>query len=192
MKRIKTEEAKGFPFHYPSNASVVTSAHEGKRNCIAVSRHAWFAFKPPMYGVGIGSNKHTCELIRGSGEFVVNWLPFDWVTTIAACGSKSGRDVDKFSEFDIETSDPLVVSAPVLNGVYAAYECRVESEHSVGDSTWFAGHIVAVHYDEEVFDETLQMKKLNPILWLSRETYAKADNPRIFRVDRRALTVEEM
>jgi len=76
--------------------------------------------------------------------------------------------------------------------VYAAYECQVDSEHRVGDSTWFAGHIVAVHFDEDVFDETLQMKKLNPILWLSRETYVKAENPRVYRVDRRVLTVEEM
>jgi len=192
MKRIKTSEARRFPYHYPSNASIVTARDGDRRNCIAVSRHAWFAFNPPMYGVGIGSAKHTCELIRASRQFAINWLPFEAVTKIAAAGSASGRDVDKFDKFDIRTAEPLVIQAPIVEGAYAVYECEVVSEYSIGDSTWFAANIVAVHFDERVFTDTLQMKKLAPVLWLSREIYAKAENPRLYRVDRRALTVEEI
>jgi flavin reductase (DIM6/NTAB) family NADH-FMN oxidoreductase RutF len=191
MRTVKVSEIRKYPFHYPCNAAVLTTKHGKSENCMAISRHAWFSFVPPMYGVGMGTHKHSCGLVKGSREFVINWVPFEHVTIVAAAGSKSGKDVDKFKEFGIAKVDPLVVSVPVLRDAYAAYECKVVSEHVVGDSTWFAGEIVAVHYDETVFDDTLQMKKLHPVLWLSRELYAKAENPKICRVDRTKLTVEE-
>ncbi|MFH1609525.1 MAG: flavin reductase, partial [Candidatus Bipolaricaulota bacterium] len=44
---------------------------------------------------------------------------------LAFCGSRSGREVDKFAELGLQTEPAKEVPVPLLTGCAVAYECRV-------------------------------------------------------------------
>ena len=44
---------------------------------------------------------------------------------LVICGSKSGRDIDKFAAAGLSTAASRKLSTPVLNGDFLHYECRV-------------------------------------------------------------------
>ena len=114
-----------------------------------------------MYGVSINFNHVTHALICASEGFVINFLPYEQAELIAAVGSISKRDLaaseDKFSRFAIETDEALCIEAPIVRAAYLSYECRLHSITRVGDHDWFAGDVVAVHYDSHSYDERFML-----------------------------------
>ena len=48
------------------------------------------------YGIALTSTSYGAELIRGSGVFVVNFVPHTWEDIILHCGAVSGRQENKF------------------------------------------------------------------------------------------------
>ncbi len=192
MGKIRTTEVSRFSYHYPRNTAIVSVKSEEAENCLAVAWHSSLSHNPPMYGVSIAPPRFSHKLISQSGEYAVNFLPFSQVKKVAAVGGVSGKNTDKFSQFNIEKEEPLVIDSPLLKDAYAAYECKLVSEESYGDHTWFVGEVVAAHYDEDAFGKYLQAKELTPVLYLGGDVYLEAKNPNIYRVSRKRRDVEEL
>ena len=85
-----------------------------------------FIWKKPMFTVLVRKSRHTHELIEKSGEFTIS-LPLDenMKSTLAICGSKSGRDMDKIKECNLELQGGKSISTPVIKGCGVHYECKV-------------------------------------------------------------------
>lgn len=192
MGKVRTSDVTGFSYHYPRNTAVVSVKSGDKENCLAVAWHSSLSQSPPMYGVSIAPKRYSYGLIEKAGEFAVNFIPFSEVKTVAFVGGRSGRDMDKFAKFNLGKDDPLVINSPILSDAYAAYECKLAGKEEYGDHGWFVGEVVAVHYDEEAFDKTFQMKKVKPVLYLGRDIYAQASSPKIYHISRKRLDIEKL
>lgn len=173
MEKISVEWKGSFYHYYPCVASVVTSHARGRDNAMAVAWNLPLSTDPPLFGVGISPKRFTHELILESGEFVVNFLPFDRTELIAAVAANSGRDVDKFQHFPLSPEPALKVKAPILRDAYAAYECRVVDHRPYGDHEWFVGEILMVHYVKEWFtaEGLLDPYWISPALYLGLDYY---------------------
>jgi len=163
-------------YHYPAVATVVTSHAHGKDNAMAVAWHTAISREPPIYGVCISPKRYTHGLIVASGEFVVNFVPWEKRALIAKVAGCSGREVQKFREFGIVASSGKVVRVPVLADAYAAYECRVMEQRVMGDHDLFVGSIVAVHSNKEALGKAsmLDPEQAHPVLYLGGDYYATA------------------
>src|SRR3990172_8840450 len=139
MKKISSEQLAHFYLHYPTVVAVVTTQWQGKENAMSAAWHSPLSAAPRLYGVSISPKRFTHEMIKSSGEFALNFLPYSAVETISRMGSVSGRDGDKLAVFGIATQKGLKVQAPILEEAYAAYECRVVASHTYGDHEWFVG-----------------------------------------------------
>lgn len=159
--------------YYPMMATIVTSRHRGTRNAMAVAWHAIVSMKPPAYGVSISPKRFTHDLISKSRKFAVNFMPAKEAELIAAVGGCSGRDMDKFEEFGIEESKPLVLDVPILKHAYLAIECKVFSKLRCGDHDWFVGDVVATHWSGEAFDKSghVRLRKATPVAYLGFDHY---------------------
>ena len=62
-------------------------------SCITSS---FFSFDPPMVMVGIVPSRYTFELIQNSKDYTINIPTEDLLPAVRICGSKSGRDVNKW------------------------------------------------------------------------------------------------
>ena len=176
MSKVAQYQLDEYYYHYPAVATVVTSHADGKNNAMAVAWHTAISRKPPIYGVAISPKRFTHGLIVASGEFVVNFVPWEKRELVAKVGGCSGSEVEKFLAFGIVTASGKVMQAPVLADAYAAYECRVMERRAMGDHDLFMGSIVALHWDKEALskDSMLDPGQAHPVLYLGGDYYATA------------------
>jgi flavin reductase (DIM6/NTAB) family NADH-FMN oxidoreductase RutF len=134
--------------YLPSGICIVSSAANGKQTALTVTKVGCMSTNPMLMTIGIVNSRYSYELIKASGEFVINVPTKDQIDLLTKVGRASGRDMDKFAEFNIPHHQGSQVSAPVIDGAAAVIECRVVDSVTVGDRTMFVGQAVAVGCDE--------------------------------------------
>lgn len=147
MKR-EVEIKKGLRLLPIRPVYLASMAHGGKKNIITVGMFAFFSGKPSLVGIGISPKRYSYELIRQSGEFVVNVPTKKLMKAVSICGGKSGRDIDKFEAAKLKPVKGTRVSAPLIKECPVNIECKVVHEVEIGDHVWFIGEVVATHADK--------------------------------------------
>ena len=85
-----------------------------------------YIWNKPIFMVAVRYSRHTYSLIEKSREFTVSMpLEKDLLKALAFCGSRSGRDVNKFEECGLSLADSRSLSTPVIGDCELHYECRV-------------------------------------------------------------------
>jgi flavin reductase (DIM6/NTAB) family NADH-FMN oxidoreductase RutF len=148
--------------------------------------HSPISSKPPLYGVSIAPRRFTLELILESGEFGINFLPFEAAELLAAVGGSGGRRINKLDQFHIAREEPLKTVVPILKNAYACYECKLVDHKTYGDHEWVVGEVVATHLSEESFtaEGTLDVAQRNPSLYLGAELYVTTSKDTVRHLDR--------
>jgi flavin reductase (DIM6/NTAB) family NADH-FMN oxidoreductase RutF len=128
---------------------LVSCQHKRKKNIISVGMFALFSVKPILVGVGIAPSRYSCDLIRKSGEYVVNAVDENLVEAVRICGEKSGKEADKFKLARLTPEKGIKVNAPVIKESPVSIECKVIKEVEVGDHVWFIGEVQAAQARED-------------------------------------------
>lgn len=118
---------------------VVTVRTKEKINGMTAAWVSQISLNPLMLMVSIAPARHTHNLIKESGFFVINALTEDQKDLARHFGFRSGRKVDKFeglSYFDAPKG------SPVLEGALAYFECKSMDTFKAGDHTLFIGEVV--------------------------------------------------
>jgi len=145
---------------------LVSMAHGSKKNIITIGMFAFFSGKPSLVGVGIAPSRYSCELIRKSGEYVVNAVDEKLMEAVRICGQKSGREVNKFKLANITPEKGIRVKAPCIKESPVSIECKVVKEVEVGDHIWFIGEVLATQVREgHKWNDGLLFK------WIDKEGY---------------------
>lgn len=138
----------------PVPAVMVSCCNEvGENNIITIAWVGTLCSEPPVIGIGIRKSRFSYEMIKETGEFVVN-LPSEglaWATDF--CGINSGRHVDKFGELELTAIPGEKVKAPLIGECPVNIECKVKQVLELGSHDLFIGEVVAVHADDEVIAE---------------------------------------
>lgn len=187
MTKEISEDIGAFYHYYPALAVIVTAHAQGRDNAMAAAWHTPISKEPPLYGVAISPKRFTYQLIAQSQEFGINFLPAEEAELIASVGGSKGSEIDKFQAFKIKKEKPVKTGVPILKAAYAAYECRVVDERLYGDHRLLVGEIVAVHWRKEAFleDETLDINRVCPVLYLGHEHYLTVSQFNIRTLDRK-------
>lgn len=135
------------------NLIVSCRGKDGKNNALAVGFAANVSGNPPMAMVGIVPEHYSWQLIKESGEFVINIPTKGFDKEYYYLGSKSGRDEDKFEALNLEWTEGTKVHAPLLTACPISVECKVVDCVRTGDHDLFIGSIEAIHCEESWLDE---------------------------------------
>jgi flavin reductase (DIM6/NTAB) family NADH-FMN oxidoreductase RutF len=84
-----------------------------------------FIWQKPIMMVAVRDSRHTFSIIEKAQDFTVTIPASDMSKAIAFCGSKSGRDVDKFKMCNLQTAGGLKVASPIIKAPGIHYECRI-------------------------------------------------------------------
>ena len=134
--------------------TLVSTAQSGRRNVMAAAWAMPLDFSPPKVAVVIDGQTLSRELIEASGEFVLNIPCQAMAEQVLAVGSCTGREVDKFATFAIQTSVEAVTQAPLIDGCVAWLACRVIPEaHNQQRYDLFIAEVVGAWADPRVFAE---------------------------------------
>jgi flavin reductase (DIM6/NTAB) family NADH-FMN oxidoreductase RutF len=148
---IALEHASRLVNHGPT--VLVTSAHGERRNVMAAAWSMPVEFTPPRIAIVIDKSTYTRELIAASGSFGVCVPGAAAIDLTYAVGTASGRDIDKFDAFGIQSTKGQILGVPLIEQDCAAWlECRLISEPHTEDAydTCFA-EVVAAAADARVF-----------------------------------------
>jgi flavin reductase (DIM6/NTAB) family NADH-FMN oxidoreductase RutF len=129
-------------YSIPRQVVMVTARHAGADNVWPMDWHGPLSLEPKLYGIAATRTGHGTALVRGSGVFVVNFVPASWERTIFLCGNVSGRTADKFAAAGLRKEEAESVNAPRLADSLGALECQVRQTIDLGDHTLFIGEVM--------------------------------------------------
>jgi flavin reductase (DIM6/NTAB) family NADH-FMN oxidoreductase RutF len=107
------------------------------------------SIKPPMAAISIGNTRYSHKTISETGEFVLAFPTEKMEKEIMLCGSKSGRDTDKFKEAGLTPVASKLVKPPLIKECLVNMECKVVEKTVTGDHTIFVGEILTAYISEE-------------------------------------------
>jgi flavin reductase (DIM6/NTAB) family NADH-FMN oxidoreductase RutF len=79
----------------------------------------------PIMMVAVRSSRHTFGIIEAAADFTVTIPAGDMRREIAFCGSKSGRDGDKFKACGLSIAPGRLVASPIIKTPGRHYECKI-------------------------------------------------------------------
>jgi flavin reductase (DIM6/NTAB) family NADH-FMN oxidoreductase RutF len=82
-------------------------------------------WRKPIFMVAVRETRHTFGILEKAMDFTVSIPSTDIHDTLMFCGTKSGRDVDKFKECDLHIRDSREVNSPVIDTLGLHYECKI-------------------------------------------------------------------
>ena len=128
---------------------------EGKDNVLTVAWAGTICSDPAMLFISVRPERYSYNMIRESGEFVVNLTTEDLAYATDYCGVRSGRDVDKWKEMKLTRGKANELSyAPTIEECPVNIECKVEEIKELGTHHMFIAKVVSVQVDDSYMDET--------------------------------------
>ena len=106
-----------------------------------------------MLSISVRKERYSYDIIKETGEFVVNLVTKDLVFATDYCGVKSGRDTDKFQEMKLTPLPSQHISAPGIAESPLNLECKVKQVVELGSHDMFIAEILGVTVDDRYMDE---------------------------------------
>ena len=126
-KEVNVFDYAGVILKQMDKGILMTTAADGQQNTMVIGwGHIGIIWGKPTFCTYVRESRHTKSLVDKNGEFTVN-IPLGAVdkNIIAVCGTKSGRDMDKFSQLGLETEPGMTVSVPGIRQLPLTLECKV-------------------------------------------------------------------
>jgi flavin reductase (DIM6/NTAB) family NADH-FMN oxidoreductase RutF len=130
-------------------------------NIITVSWTGTICTDPAMCYISVRPGRHSYEIIKRNGEFVINLTTKSLAFATDWCGVKSGKDHKKFSEMRLTPVPASKIKAPMIKESPVNIECIVKEIKELGSHHMFISEVVAVDADEEYIDKTTGLFRLN-------------------------------
>jgi flavin reductase (DIM6/NTAB) family NADH-FMN oxidoreductase RutF len=154
---------------YPVPAALITCGNSSDNyNIITIAWTGTICSNPPMCYISVRKNRHSYNIIKNTGEFVINLTTEELAKATDWCGVKSGSKVDKFKEMNLTAVKAKYVKAPLIDESPINIECKVTEIKELGTHDMFLAEVVAVHADNKYLNKetgAFDLSKANPIAY---------------------------
>ena len=137
----------------PVPPALISCSSQGKDNLITIAWTGILNTDPAKTYISVRPERFSYNLIKESGEFVINLPSQHIIRSIDFCGARSGKNTDKFTACRLTKEKASVVGCPMVAESPVSIECRVTDIMSLGTHDMFIADIVAVNIDERYIDE---------------------------------------
>ena len=135
---------------YPEQVVIAIARDKnGKANPITLGWTMIVSGEPPMMAIAVAKTHYSIETVRYSKCFTISFPSSEMAEAALFFGSRHGRDVDKFAEFDCKIEPAKAIDSVLLAEAVANFECTLESETEAGDHIIFVGKVVCSHINTE-------------------------------------------
>ncbi|MEW9096173.1 MAG: flavin reductase family protein [Clostridiaceae bacterium] len=85
-----------------------------------------YQWRKPILTVLVRKSRYSYELIENTEEFTVSMpLNVDLKKELTICGTKSGRDIDKFKECNLILKEGKETTTPIIGNCDMHFECKI-------------------------------------------------------------------
>lgn len=153
---------------YPLPAVMVSCrGGDGEDNIITIAWTGTICTNPPMTYISVRPERHSYQMIKETGEFVINLTTKNLVKAVDFCGVRSGRDLDKFQQMNLTKEEAKVVNAPMIAESPVNIESKVTEVKEFGSHHMFLAEVVNVNVEDGLMDENgkFHLSKSNPLVY---------------------------
>ena len=140
-------------FIYPLPAVMVSCGSMEKSNIITVAWTGILNTNPATVYISVRPTRHSYNLIKESGEFVINLTNQKLAYATDWCGVKTGAKLDKFKEMKLTKQKANFISCPMIKESPVSVECKVREIKDLGSHHMFVADVLAINADEKYIDE---------------------------------------
>lgn len=154
-QNMKKQQWKPGNMLYPLPAVMVSCAREGEKpNIITLAWVGTVCSDPVMVSVSVRPERYSYDIIRDTGEFVINLTTKELAYATDYCGVKSGRNVDKFADLHLTAQKAeKLKAAPLIGESPVNLECQVTEVRELGSHHMFLAEVLAVDVSEDYLDQ---------------------------------------
>jgi flavin reductase (DIM6/NTAB) family NADH-FMN oxidoreductase RutF len=165
---------------YPLPAVLVSCGETPEEyNLITIAWTGTISSDPPMCYISVRPGRHSYEIIKRTGEYVINLTTEELAKAADWCGCRSGRKYNKWKEMGLTPAPAAIVKAPILAESPISIECKVKQIIELGVHHMFISEVVNVIADDRYIDQetgAFSLKNSNPIVY-SHGHYFKMGDP---------------
>jgi flavin reductase (DIM6/NTAB) family NADH-FMN oxidoreductase RutF len=159
---------------YPVPVVMVSCGdYDGVKNIITIAWTGTINTNPPMTYISVRPERYSYNLIKETGEFVINVTTEKLAFATDFCGVRSGKDIDKFNELNLTPERGEMVKCPVIGESPLSIECRVKQIVPLGSHHMFISDVLCSRADEKYMNENgkFDYAKSKPICYSHGEYY---------------------
>ncbi|SCY43021.1 flavin reductase family protein [Desulfoluna spongiiphila] len=154
---------------YPLPAVMVSCGEtEEEHNIITIAWTGTICTDPPMCYISVRPNRHSYDILKRTGEYVINVTTEELAKATDWCGVRSGKKFNKFKEMGLTPGKAEKVNAPIISEAPLHIECRVKEIVPLGSHDMFISEVVNVMADTRYLDEetgAFHLDQSNPICY---------------------------
>ena len=146
-------EWKSGTFVYPIPAVMVTSGDMEHSNIMTVAWTGILNTNPAIVYISVRPERYSYNLIKETGEFVINLTTEKLAFATDWRGVRSGKDYDKFKEMHLTKEKANHVKCPIIKESPVAIECKVIDIKEYGSHHTFIAEVLSIDADDKYIDE---------------------------------------
>lgn len=121
-------------------------------NMLTVAWTGTICSEPAMAYVSIRPERHSYEIVKRTGEFVINLTTEALAEATDWCGVRSGKEYDKAKVTGLTYGPSKEIKAPIINESPLSIECKVQQIIPLGSHDMFIAKVVNVQADESLLN----------------------------------------
>jgi flavin reductase (DIM6/NTAB) family NADH-FMN oxidoreductase RutF len=153
---------------FPMPAAVISVGKGDNANLITLAYVGKVCMKPPIIAIGIHKKRYSFNLIEQHGEFVINYPRKNQIREMDFCGTRTGKNVNKWNELGLTKQKASIVDVPLIKEFVWNMECKVVNKIELGSHVCYFGEVVAVHCDKNYLkNNSIDPDKLDTFAYIS-------------------------
>ncbi|WP_320111096.1 flavin reductase family protein [Draconibacterium orientale] len=153
---------------YPLPAVMVSCGENPEEyNIITIAWTGTINSDPPMCYISVRPGRHSYDIIKRTGEFVINLTTEKLAKATDWCGCRSGRKYNKWEEMNLTPAPAKMVNAPIIEESPVNIECRVKDIVELGSHHMFVAEVLSVSVDDTYLNDkqAFSFSKANPLVY---------------------------
>lgn len=167
------KEWKPGNFIYPIPAVLISCGNMEQSNIFTVAWTGIINTNPPMCYISVRPERFSYNIIKNTGEFVINLTNRELAYATDWCGVRSGAEYDKFKEMNLHKQKANFVQCPMIEESPVSVECKVKEIRELGSHHMFIADVLAINADNKYIDEkgAFDISKCDLISYLNGHYY---------------------
>lgn len=163
---------------YPLPAVMVSCGNFENANIITVAWTGTICTNPAMTYISIRPERYSYDIIKNTGEFVINLTTKKLARSTDFAGVRSGRDINKFEALKLTKEKANEVNVPLIKESPINIECKVTEIKELGSHHMFIAKVLCVDVDEKYLDKTgrFNMEKCGLIAYSHGQYFELGEN----------------
>lgn len=138
---------------YPLPAVMVSCGTSPEEyNIITIAWTGTINSNPPMCYISVRPERHSYNIIKRTGAFVINLTTENLAKETDWCGCRSGKKFNKWKEMKLTPVPATKVNAPMIAESPVCIECSVKDIIELGSHHMFLAEVLNVSVDQKYLD----------------------------------------